>query len=110
MAMELENYKVLKTTIHPGQRVFARQGSMLYYTGDVTFTPYSMSGGGMPGAGAIAGAAGRMMQGEHVGLMVAEGNGTVYFGRNGLYVEVIELDGTSVLTVEAERKIGRAHV
>ena len=57
----------------------------------------------MPGAGAIAGAAGRMMQGEHVGLMVAEGAGTVYFGRNGLYVQVIELDGTSALTVEAER-------
>lgn len=106
MAMELENYKVLKTTIQPGQRVIARQGSMLYYTGDVTFTPYSMSGGmggGMPSAGAIAGAAGRMMQGEHVGLMIAEGSGTVYFGRNGLYVQVIELDGTSALTVEAER-------
>lgn len=104
MAMELENGKVLKVSIAPGQRVYSRQGAMLYYTGEVTFSPHSMGGGGgMPGAGALAGAAGRMMRGEHVGIMVAEGAGEVFFGRDGLYIEVIELDGSSVLTVEADR-------
>jgi uncharacterized protein (AIM24 family) len=103
MPLEIENPKVVKTAIVPGQQVYARKGSMLYYQGNITFTPHSMSGGGMPGMGAIAGAAGRMMQGEHVPLIVGEGQGTAYFGHKGLYTDVVQLDGAAPLMVEASR-------
>ncbi|MBI9113484.1 AIM24 family protein [Sanguibacter suaedae] len=104
MTMELVNSKVLKVGVQHGQTVTARKGSMLYYKGDVTFTPHSMGGGGgMPGFSGVAGMAGRMMQGEHVALMVAQGAGEVFYGLEGLYVEIIPLDGSSMLTVEADR-------
>ncbi len=43
------------------------------------------------------------MSGEHARMMAAEGNGEVFYGHAGLYVEVIHLDGSSMLTVEADR-------
>ncbi|MDJ0393718.1 AIM24 family protein [Rhodococcus sp. G-MC3] len=111
MPLELVNSKVVKSTLAPGQNVLARKGSMLYYTGDVHFIPHSMGGsaGAAPGGrsgvtvGGVAGMAGRMMSGEHVAMMAAEGQGEVFYGHAGLYVEVIELDGSSMLTVEADR-------
>ena len=105
MPLELVNSKVVKSVLAPHQNVLARRGSMLYYTGDVRFVPQSMGGsaGAMPGVGGVAGMAGRMMAGEHVAMMAAEGQGEVFYGHAGLYVEVIELDGSSMLTVEADR-------
>ncbi|MEP7766116.1 AIM24 family protein [Sanguibacter sp. 25GB23B1] len=104
MTMELVNDKVVRVPVQQGQQILARKGSMLYYTGDVRFTPHSMGGGGgFPGAGAMAGMAGRMMQGEHVALMAAQGQGEVFYGREGLRVEIVQMDGTQVLTVEASR-------
>lgn len=104
MVMEIENGKVLKTTITPGAQLTARKGSMLYYRGDVRFVPHSMGGGGgMPGFGAMVGAAGRMMQGEHVAMMTVEGQGESYFGHDGLYIDIVQLDGANQLTVEASR-------
>lgn len=105
MPLELVNSKVVKSTLAPGQNVLARKGSMLYYTGDVHFVPHSMGGsaGAMPSMGGVAGMAGRMMSGEHVAMMAAEGQGEVFYGHAGLYVEVIQLDGSSMLTVEADR-------
>jgi uncharacterized protein (AIM24 family) len=100
--LETVNSKVVKTTLAQGQNMFARKGAMLYYTGDVHFTPQSMGGHGFS-AGGVAGMAGRMMSGEHVAMMVAEGQGDVFYGHQGLYVEVIHLDGSSMLTVEADR-------
>jgi uncharacterized protein (AIM24 family) len=95
MPLELVNSKVVKSTLAPGQNVLARTGSMLYYTGDVRFIPHSMGGGpgAMPNMGGIAGMAGRMMSGEHARMMAAEGNGEVFYGHAGLYVEVIHHDG-----------------
>ncbi|OZF54844.1 hypothetical protein CH293_09180 [Rhodococcus sp. 14-2470-1b] len=105
MPLELVNSKVVKSALAPGQNVLARKGSMLYYTGDVHFIPHSMGGSAaaMPGLGGVAGMAGRMMSGEHVAMMAAEGQGEVFYGHAGLYVEVIHLDGSSMLTVEADR-------
>ncbi|MGV8871486.1 MAG: AIM24 family protein [Rhodococcus sp. (in: high G+C Gram-positive bacteria)] len=105
MPLELVNSKVVKSVLAPNQNVLARRGSMLYYTGDVRFVPHSMGGaaGAMPGMSGVAGMAGRMMAGEHVAMMAAEGQGEVFYGHAGLYVEVIELDGSSMLTVEADR-------
>ncbi|MDV6232703.1 MULTISPECIES: AIM24 family protein [Rhodococcus] len=105
MPLELVNSKVVKSVLAPNQNVLARRGSMLYYTGDVRFVPHSMGGGAgaMPGMGGVAGMAGRMMAGEHVAMMAAEGQGEVFYGHAGLYIEVIHLDGSSMLTVEADR-------
>ncbi|MDI9893858.1 AIM24 family protein [Rhodococcus sp. IEGM 1381] len=105
MPLELVNSKVVKSVLAPNQNVLARRGSMLYYTGDVRFVPHSMGGGAgaMPGMSGVAGMAGRMMAGEHVAMMAAEGQGEVYYGHAGLYIEVIHLDGSSMLTVEADR-------
>ena len=105
MPLELVNSKVVKSVLAPNQSVLARRGSLLYYTGDVRFVPHSMGGGAgaMPGMSGVAGMAGRMMAGEHVAMMAAEGQGEVFYGHAGLYVEVIHLDGSSMLTVEADR-------
>lgn len=115
MPLELVNSKVVKSVLAPNQNVLARRGSMLYYTGDVRFVPHSMGGsaGAMPSGqaggrsgvsvGGVAGMAGRMMAGENVAMMAAEGQGEVFYGHAGLYVEVIHLDGSSMLTVEADR-------
>ncbi|KZF07880.1 MULTISPECIES: AIM24 family protein [unclassified Rhodococcus (in: high G+C Gram-positive bacteria)] len=105
MPLELVNSKVVKSVLAPNQNVLARRGAMLYYTGDVRFVPHSMGGGAgaMPGMGGVAGMAGRMMAGEHVAMMAAEGQGEVFYGHAGLYIEVIHLDGSSMLTVEADR-------
>ncbi|OZE34530.1 MULTISPECIES: AIM24 family protein [unclassified Rhodococcus (in: high G+C Gram-positive bacteria)] len=104
MPLELVNSKVVKSVLAPNQNVLARRGAMLYYTGDVRFVPHSMGGAGaMPGMGGVAGMTGRMMAGEHVAMMAAEGQGEVFYGHAGLYIEVIHLDGSSMLTVEADR-------
>mgnify|MGYP001238160729 FL=1 len=105
MPLEKVNSKVVKSALTPGQNVLARKGSMLYYTGDIHFVPHSMGGSvaGMPSVGGVAGMAGRMMSGEHVAMMGAEGQGEVFYGHAGLYVDVIHLDGSSMLTVEADR-------
>ncbi|MGU3432276.1 AIM24 family protein [Actinomycetes bacterium M1A6_2h] len=115
MPLEQVNSKVVKSILTPGRNVLARRGSMLYYTGDVRFVPYSMGGGpgAMPGgqaggrsgvtAGGVMGVAGRMMSGEHVAMMAAEGHGEVFYGHAGLHTDVITLDGSSVLSVEADR-------
>ena len=42
---------------------------------------------------------------EHVAMMVARGTGKVYYGYAGLYVTIIELDGTGSLSVEADRPV-----
>jgi uncharacterized protein (AIM24 family) len=102
--LEAVNSKVVKSVLAPGQNVLARRGAMLYYSGDVRFVPHSMGGGmGMPSVGGVAGMAGRMMSGEHVAMMSAEGQGEVFYGHAGLYVDIIHLDGSSMLTVEADR-------
>jgi uncharacterized protein (AIM24 family) len=72
---------------------------MLAYTGDVTFSPVHT------GPGGAGGMVGRMMQGEHVPMMVAQGLGTVHFGYRGLYVSIIDVDGSGPLSVEADRLV-----
>jgi uncharacterized protein (AIM24 family) len=99
MAFEQINPKVVSAAVAPGREVLARRGAMLAYTGDVGFAPVHM------GPGGVGGMAGRMMQGEQVAMMVAQGSGSVYYGFRGLYVTVIEVDGTGPLSVEADRLV-----
>lgn len=88
------NAKVVTTPVMPGREILARRGAMLAYTGDVSFSPVHSGAGGT---------AGRMLSGEHVSMMVAQGGGTVWYGHRGLYVTIIDLDGSGPLSVEADR-------
>jgi uncharacterized protein (AIM24 family) len=96
------NAKVITTQVSPGREVLARRGAMLAYTGDVHFSPVHGGGGGMGGMGGMAG---RMLAGEQVSMMVAQGQGTVHYGFRGLHVTVVELDGSGPLQVEADRLV-----
>lgn len=93
------NGKVVTTPVAPGQEILARRGAMLAYTGDVNFSPVHT------GPGGAGGMVGRMMSGEQVAMMVAQGSGTVWYGYAGLYVTIIELDGSGPLSVEADRLV-----
>jgi len=106
MTFEKVNSKVVKVDLGASGDVLARRGAMLFYTGQVQFMPHSaggMGGGGaMGGLGGIAGMAGRAMAGEHEAMMAARGRGVVHYGRAGLHVTVVQLNGQQ-LTVEASR-------
>jgi uncharacterized protein (AIM24 family) len=96
---EQVNGKVITAAVSPGREILARRGAMLAYTGDVGFSPVHM------GPGGAGGMVGRMMQGEQVAMMVAQGQGTVHYGYHGLYVTIIEVDGSGPLSVEADRLV-----
>lgn len=106
MTFEKVNSKVVKVDLSASGDVLARKGAMLFYTGDVRFTPHGpggAAGGGAMGAmGGLVGMAGRAMAGEHQVLMVATGNGEVHYGRAGLHVTVVALRGGR-LVVESSR-------
>ena len=99
MAFEQINGKVVATEVAPGREVLARRGAMLAYTGGVTFSPVHR------GPGGTGGMVGRMMAGEQVSMMVAQGSGKVYYGYRGMYVTPIDLDGSGPLSVEADRLV-----
>lgn len=111
MPIEKVNSKVVKAVLTPGAVVLARRGAMLFYTGDVQFRPHTAGGGagaGMGGVGGLVGMAGRAMAGEGVPLMAAQvsgvsGHGEVHYGHAGLHVQIIALDGSAPLSVEADR-------
>ncbi len=97
MAFEQVNGKVISAPVAPGREILARKGAMLAYTGDVGFSPVHL------GSGGAGGVARRMVAGEQVAMMVAQGEGTVHYGYRGLYVTIVELDGAGPLSVEADR-------
>jgi uncharacterized protein (AIM24 family) len=96
---EQVNGKVVSVPVSPGREILARRGAMLAYTGAVNFSPVRM------GPGGAGGMVGRMMQGEQVAMMVAQGQGTVHYGYRGLYITVIDVDGSGPLSVEADRLV-----
>ena len=103
MTFEKVNSKVVKVNLASSGDVLARKGAMLFYTGDVRFVPHTPGGAGaMGGMGGMVGMAGRAMAGEHQAMVVATGNGEVHYGRAGLQVTVVPLQG-SQLVVEASR-------
>jgi len=110
MVFEKINSKVVKVDVGQAGGVVARKGAMLFYTGQVHFTPHQIPGaGGMPGMsgmGAIAGMAGRMMRGEHEATMLAEGHGQVHYGFAGLAVHVIDMPQGGTVTADASRTLG----
>lgn len=98
------NSKVVKVNVGQAGGVVARTGAMLFYTGQVTFSPHQVPGAGqMGGMGGLARMAGRMMQGEFERTMIAQGNGEVHYGYAGLEVHVVEVQPGATLRVEASR-------
>jgi uncharacterized protein (AIM24 family) len=98
MPFEKINSKMVKARVGHGQQLVARKGAMLLYSGDVRFEPLTMGG-----AGGMGGFAGRVMSGEHVAMMGAQGEGEVHYGYRGLHVDVVNLDGSATMSVEANR-------
>ncbi|WP_433523603.1 AIM24 family protein [Nocardia pseudovaccinii] len=101
---EKVNGKVVKVDVGMAGGVVARNGAMLFYTGDISFAPHQIPGAapGM-GGGGIMRMAGRMMAGEHERTMLASGNGEVHYGFAGLEVHVVQMQPGAVLRVEASR-------
>ncbi|SEO41879.1 AIM24 family protein [Trujillonella endophytica] len=97
MPLEAVNGKVVRARVAPQAPVLARRGSMLGYSGQVTFRPVHGQG---QGVGGFVGAA---MSGESNPMMATEGAGEVLYGYRGLYATVLELDGTAPLVCEADR-------
>ncbi|WP_354642365.1 AIM24 family protein [Kitasatospora camelliae] len=91
------NNKMIEAKVFPGQRVLSQRGSMLAYSGEVSFTPNVMGG-----QGGVMSMIGRRIANEDTPLMTVEGQGSVLFGHGGLNVHVIDLAGDS-LYVEADR-------
>jgi uncharacterized protein (AIM24 family) len=71
--------------------VMVKAGSMVAYTGEVTFTGKSSAEGG------ITGFVKEAVSGEGTPIMEAEGNGHLYVAENGKKVQVLSLgDGESI--------------
>lgn len=97
------NGKVVAAAVAPGREVLAQRGAMLAYTGQVTFSPVRTGPGSGGFGGSIGGMLGRRLAGEQVPMMVAQGSGAVHYGYGGLYVTVVDLDGSGPLSAEADR-------
>lgn len=101
---EKVNGKVVKVNVGMAGGVVARNGAMLFYTGDVSFAPHQIPGGqGMGGMGGVMRLAGRAMAGEHERTMLAQGTGEVHYGFAGLEVHVVHMQPGATLRVEASR-------
>ena len=76
--------------------VMAKAGSMVAYTGDVSFTGKASAEGG------ITGFLKEAATGEGTPIMAVEGDGHVYFADDGKKVQVIELAAGESITVNGE--------
>jgi uncharacterized protein (AIM24 family) len=76
--------------------VMAKAGSMVAYTGDVSFTGKASAEGG------ITGFLKEAATGEGTPIMAVEGDGHVYFADDGKKVQVLELDADESITVNGE--------
>jgi len=99
---EQVNGKVVKVDVGAAGGVVARTGAMLFYQGDVVFSPHQIPGAQGMGGG-LMGMAGRMLAGEHERTMLAQGHGQVHYGFAGLEVHVVHLQHGAALRVEASR-------
>jgi len=76
--------------------VMAKAGSMVAYTGDISFTGKASAEGG------ITGFLKEAATGEGTPIMSVEGEGHVYFADDGKKVQVVELGAGESITVNGE--------
>ncbi|OYR75161.1 AIM24 family protein [Halorubrum ezzemoulense] len=76
--------------------VMAKAGSMVAFTGDVSFTGKASAEGGITGFLKEAATS------EGTPIMAVEGQGHVYFADDGKKVQVVELDAGESITVNGE--------
>src|SRR5690606_15483441 len=105
MAFTKINSKVVRVELAQAGPIVARRGAMLFYTGNVMFSPHGVPGGigAAPGMSGLAGVAGRMLQGEHEATMLAQGDGVVHYGFRGLETHIVDMSAGGELRVEASR-------
>jgi uncharacterized protein (AIM24 family) len=89
--------RVLEIDLHGGGTVRAATGSMIAYTGEVSFRNAGLGGGD-----GLRAAIKRRATGESVALMQCSGTGTVWFAKDAMDVVVVELAGDT-LKVESEQ-------
>ena len=95
-SFRLNGSRILEIDLH-GDAVRAATGSMIAYTGDVTFRNAGLGGGG-----GLRAALKQKATGESVSLMTCSGRGTVWFAKDAMQVLVVDLAGDT-LTVESEK-------
>jgi len=95
-AFRLHGSRVLEIDLG-GDTVRAATGSMIAYTGDVTF-----KGAGSGGGDGLFAGLKRRATGESVSLMHCSGAGTVWFAKDAMEVLLVELSGDT-LKVESEQ-------
>jgi uncharacterized protein (AIM24 family) len=93
---QLNGPRVLEIDLQGGS-VRAATGSMIAYTGDVSFRNAGIGGGD-----GLRAALKRRATGESVALMQCSGTGTVWFAKDAMDVVVIQLAGDT-LNVESEQ-------
>lgn len=103
MVFEKVNSKVVSVDVARAGGVVARKGAMLFYQGNLQFSPHQVPGMGQGIGGGLIRMATRMMQGEHEATMLARGQGAVHYGMAGLEVHPIEVAPGAVLTIEMSR-------
>jgi uncharacterized protein (AIM24 family) len=92
----LNGHRVLETDLHGGS-VRAATGSMIAYTGEVSFRTAGLGGGD-----GLRAALKRKATGESIALMQCSGTGTVWFAEDAMDVVIVELAGDT-LKVESEQ-------
>lgn len=79
--------KICRVTMQQGQDLFAKQGSMIAYTGFINFMPYRESRGNR-----VRGRA----AGEQLALMQCQGQGDLYLADYGADVVMLQLQGNGI--------------
>ncbi|MDO3650508.1 AIM24 family protein [Nocardia mangyaensis] len=102
------NSKVVRVDLERAGEVVARTGAMLFYTGQVAFSPHQIPGAGAGLGGGLMRMAGQMMAGEHERTMLASGRGVVHYGFAGLEVHVVHMQPGATLRVEASRLLAHS--
>lgn len=91
---ELENSYTLDATVEG--TLMAKAGSMIAYSGDLSFTGKASAEGG------IRGFLKEAASGEGTPIMVVEGQGQVHLADRGKKIQIIELDEGDSITVNGE--------
>jgi len=91
---QLENSYTLDVAVDGS--VTAKAGSMVAYTGDLSFTGKSSAEGG------ITGFLKEAASGEGTAVMTVEGSGHAYLADHGKKVQVLDLDADEAITVNGE--------